>query len=128
MVARAHSDHPDADAGEGTEAALQREMARRTAAPTGPPAPDSATMVVERFVAYTRPSATCLGSRALMALIGPVREDFRIVAADSLDRATLPVWLDGTPIVVDNRGDTRTVHRGTDAIAVVRDAYPSLPA
>ena len=53
-------------------------------------------------------------------------EDFKIIDAAQIDPADRPDWLDGTPVVVDMREDTRMAHRGTAAVELVRAAYPSL--
>ena len=81
---------------------------------------------MENFVLYTR--ASCRGSTVIQKMIDPVREDFRVVDVDTLDRSTLPSWLDGTPILVDVRTAKRELYRGTDAAVTVQEVYPSVGA
>ena len=96
---------------------------RNRAAPAdaGPPP----QMVVERFVAYVSDREADAGSRQLRALIGPVREDFRVVDVSTL-QGELPDWLDGTPTLVDVRGVERVAHKGSAALELVRKTYPAV--
>jgi len=82
-------------------------------------------LVVERFVLYVSDREGDVGSKAFRELIEPVREDFRVVDVGTID-GDLPGWLVGTPTLVDVRGNDRIAYKGTEAMEVVRSAYPSV--
>ena len=88
--------------------------------------PTPTDVVFEKFVMYVTNRPEDRGSALLRQGVQPVVEDFKIIDAAQIDPADRPDWLDGTPVVVDMREDTRMAHRGTAAVDLVRAAYPSL--
>ena len=92
----------------------------------GEPAATPTDVVFEKFVLYKSDRADDVGSRTLLQAIEPVVEDFRVIDVSQLQAETLPEWLDGTPVVVDMRDKQRLAHRGSAALELVADAYPSV--
>lgn len=88
--------------------------------------PTPTDVVFEKFVMYVTDRPEDRGSALLQNAVKPVVEDFKIIDASQIEVAHRPDWLDGTPVVVDMREDTRMAHRGSAAIELVRSAYPSL--
>lgn len=99
----------------------ERRVADGAAAAGTPPA---SMPPMENFVLYISKRADDRGSERLLQLIEPVHEDFRVVDVASLEKESLPEWLDGTPIVVDVRTENRAAHKGTQALELVLATYP----
>jgi hypothetical protein len=117
-----------ADMPRGTDAdakKVETMMAERAAAGAGTQ-PTPTDVVFEKFVLYKSTRAGDKGSRKLTQMLEPVIEDFRVIDVERLDKDSLPTWLNGTPVVVDMRTDNKLAHRGTAAIELVQDTYPSL--
>lgn len=115
---------PDRTTQDDTERVQAMLQARSEPAQEQPTPTD---VVFEKFVMYVTNRPEDRGSALLRQGVQPVVEDFKIIDAAQIDPADRPDWLDGTPVVVDMREDTRMAHRGSAAVELVRSAYPSLP-
>ena len=101
---------------------VERMMQARTEPNAMANASQAADSVMENFALYHRKSAACIGSRTILNMIHPVKEDFMTVDIDTLG-SQVPEWLNGTPIVVDNRQDDRPIYRGSDAVFFLKEHY-----
>jgi len=108
------------------EADAQTVQAMMAARNQREPAATPTDVVFEKFVLYKSDRSEDVGSRTLLSAIEPVVEDFRIIDVSQLQSETLPEWLDGTPVVVDMRDKQRLAHRGSAALDLIEDAYPSV--
>ena len=104
---------------------VQEMMQARSGTTQAQPTPTD--VVFEKFVLYVTDRAADSGSALLQRAVQPVAEDFKVIDASQISAVDRPDWLDGTPVVVDMREDTRMAHRGSAAVDVVRAAYPTLP-
>lgn len=101
---------------------VERMMRLREESAVVAPKTQETNQVIQNFALYHRDPEQCIGSRAILQLLKPVQEDFMTVDIAALG-SDLPPWLDGTPIVVDNRTDEKIIYRGSEAVFFVRNHY-----
>lgn len=89
------------------------------------PAVAKGTDIPQNFVLYHRERSQCAGSQEILSKIDVVKEDFLIIDVATLD-GDMPQWLNGTPLLVDNRTDAREIYRGTEALELLKKVYDGI--
>jgi hypothetical protein len=81
--------------------------------------------IPQNFVLYHRDRSQCTGSQEILSKIDVVKEDFLIIDVATLE-GNMPQWLNGTPLLVDNRTEAREIYRGTEALDFIKMVYDGI--
>lgn len=109
------------------DSAVEKMMRSREEEMAGASAPAvvKGSDIQQNFVLYHRDRSQCAGSHEMLTKVDAVKEDFLIIDVATLDGG-VPQWLNGTPLLVDNRTEAREIYRGTEALEFVKKVYKGI--